>query len=100
MNIGERNKDKMTTLICPYTNNCILYRNFVGKTSDDRVNIIFETGKKYFCLVVTAHDDPVSEGGIMFNEEVSRRIKTANVEKNLNLGDVECSHITLLNRLV
>ncbi len=88
----------MKTLICPYTNTCILYKNF-GEKRDYRVNIILGETGNYSCLALDAHNDPVTEGGVTFNEEISRRIKEGNVEKNLNLGDVECSHITLLNKL-
>jgi hypothetical protein len=91
----------MTTVtsICPYTNSCILYKNWNKKTNDERVNIIFYNTNRYSCLAFEAHNDSTSEGGITFNEEIKKRIVDINVEKNLNLGNVECSHITLLNKL-
>ena len=93
----------MNTLICPYTPTCIIYKNWTKKTKDKRVNVILDvplnTGRGYSCLALTAHDDCCGEGGVTFNPEILGRIKTQNVEKNLNLGNVECSHITLLNKL-
>ena len=88
----------MNSEICPYTETCIVYKNWMKQTGDNRVNIIFKQ-IDYSCLALDAHNDPPAEGGILFDKEISERIKTMNVEKNLNLGDVGCSHITLLNKM-
>jgi hypothetical protein len=90
----------MNTLICPYTPTCIIYKNWTEKTKDKRVNVILDVPLRgYSCLALIAHDDCCGEGGITFDSEILGRIKTPNVEQNLNLGNVGCSHITLLNKL-
>jgi len=76
--------------ICPYTENCIIYRNWAEQTKDRRIDIIIHLPSNYNCLAKTALEDPTSEGGILVNKEI---------EKRLTNIDSPCSHITLLNLL-
>lgn len=90
----------MTSLICPYTDKCIIYGNWKEETGSERVNIILHFSVSgYNCLALDAHSDICGEGGITFNNEISRRIESLEVKNNISLGDVGCSHITLLNLL-
>lgn len=80
---------KITQLICPYTESCPIYRNWTEKSGDLRLNII-NKGNRYSCLALTAIQDPITEGGVEINEELSRRLSSPT--------DYECSHIELLNQ--
>ena len=79
---------EITQLICPYTETCLLYKNWTEKSRDYRLNIINKSSR-YSCLALIAIQDPITEGGVEINEELSKRL--------LKPNDYECSHIELLN---
>ncbi len=84
--------------LCPHSETCPIYENWVEQTKDDRLGIIiYSDGIGYSCTALGALEDPVSEGGILFNDELRRRIKEKAVEKNIGVRETKCSHITLLN---
>ncbi len=94
----------MTDSICPYTSTCIIYKNWTEKTGDRRVNVIRFKGSSepeaYCCLAFDAHNGYHGEGRITFSQEIRDRIETPQVKTNsLHLGDVRCSHLTLLTKL-
>ena len=86
--------------ICPYSKECPIYRNWVEQTNDDRLDIIlYGIGVGYSCTALRALEKPVSEDGILFNDELKRRIKKINNQKNIGNMEIKCSHISLLNLL-
>lgn len=89
----------MSNLICPSVTNCPVYKNWVEKTRDERINIILNSGDKYHCLALTALDDLPSQGGIPASKELVRKVAGLNNPNNYPLEDIECSQITILNLL-
>jgi hypothetical protein len=87
------------SLICPYTNSCILYKNWVKKTGDERINIIYE-GSKFSCIALDSLKDPSFEGGIPASQELVKKIHGLESTESYLPENIECSHITLLNLLV
>ena len=62
-----------TNYICPYTQNCILYK----RNAENDIGIIHKNQHRYFeCRIMTKKEDPM-------------------IQKR----DFECSHIRLLNML-
>ena len=86
------------TLICPYTKDCSLYANWVEQTKKERIDIIFE-GTNYDCIALVGLKDPITEGGIMANEELVKKINGLEKIESYLPEDTECSHIRLLNLL-
>ena len=79
----------MTTYICPHSELCSVYKNWVEQTHSDRLDIIHsEVNKRYSCLALNSLDD--FETGISMNSELKRRLE-GTVQKK------ECGFIELLN---
>jgi len=90
----------MKTLICPYTENCQMYQNWIKQTKDNRLNVITEDERInntidsiYSCLAITAIQDSTSEGGIMLGD-LEKRLPN---QENINTSD--CAFIKSLNLL-
>ena len=83
----------MKTLICPHTETCLIYENWLSQTKDNRLNVIrHNEGIEYSCLALDATNDSVNKGGILINDELQTRIEGSRRE-------VGCSHIEMLNLL-
>ena len=90
----------ITSEICPYLKECPIYKNWVEQTKDERLNIIlYCDGIGYSCTALRALEKPASEDGILFNDELKKRIKKVNMQKNIGRIEIKCSHISLLNLL-
>ena len=84
----------VTTYLCPYTEPCPFYKNWIEQGREGRVNVISKFGDgKYNCLVLTAIQDPATEGGIPIGENLRSKLS------NSDRISLECSHIELLNLL-
>jgi hypothetical protein len=46
---------------------------------------------------LSAHDDICGEGGIVISKKIRESIKDENVQNNINMGNVGCSHLEILN---
>ncbi len=85
--------NKMETLICPHTENCPIYANWVaGSNNDKRINVISKMAENYSCLAMSAYHDPQTEGGVADSKHIEGRIAGSG-------RGLDCSHITLLNSL-
>lgn len=85
--------------ICPDADKCVVYKNWVKKTKDKRINIIQRDGNGYHCLALTAIEDPVSEGGIRFDADTQSRIDENAVKENIGVRDTQCAKIETMNLL-
>ena len=81
----------MKRLICPHTENCLMYANWVVGSKDKRIDIISKEPNKYYCLATSAYQDHPSEGGVVDSKFVKGRIDGGR--------EAECFHIELLNLL-
>jgi hypothetical protein len=89
----------MRTIICPYTENCILYKNWKEKTGNETINIISGSPRFHSCLALESHNNPTSKWGVTINEEISKKLDDLNIEKKFNLGEISCLPLTLLNKI-
>ena len=82
-------------LICPYTENCLVYKNWLNDSNDKNLTVIIrEDDGINYCLAIGILQDPLVED-TNFIEDFRNRLP----KKQENLNEVDCAYIEQLNLL-